>query len=170
KNKNVVAKFVTKSPDPYIASDLDEDSLKILEMLERMSLVSILESLSYMKASSSELAMLENLARISGLPQEVINVMILYVNNEKQGVFPGYSYFEKIASTWKRAGIKTAREALEYINKPKSKSSFKKVKETPEWLNKYEEEHKNIKSKELTEEETQKVLEEAQKMFKVKEK
>lgn len=44
----------------------------------------------------------------------------------------------------------------------------KKVKESPEWLKEYEEEHKNIKAKELSEEEAQKVLSNAQEMFKTK--
>jgi len=44
----------------------------------------------------------------------------------------------------------------------------RQVKESPEWLKEYEEEHKTIKAKELSEEEAQKVLDNAQKMFKTK--
>ncbi|HKM30379.1 MAG TPA: DnaD domain protein, partial [Bacilli bacterium] len=170
KNKNKPAKFVTKTPDPYIASDQDEDSTKFIEEIERMSLASILESISGMKATNSELEMFENLQRTTGLPQEVINVMILYIVTEKQGVIPGTSYFEKVAATWKRAGVNSAKAALDYINKPAQKKYGKRVKENPEWLEKYVDEHKNVVQVELTDEETEKELAELTKKFKGKSK
>ncbi|MDD2493406.1 MAG: DnaD domain protein, partial [Bacilli bacterium] len=134
------------------------------------SLASILESLSGMKATNSELVMFEDLQRTTGLPQEVINVMILYVNTEKEGVLPGASYFEKIAATWKRAGITSAQAAINYINKPKQKKYGKSVKETPEWLKKYADEHKNIVQEPMSDEETEKTLAELKKKFKVEDK
>lgn len=170
KNKNKPAKFVTKTPDPYLTSEQDENTMKVVAELERMSLASILESLSGMKATNSELAMFEDLQRTTGLPQEVINVMILYVNTEKEGVLPGASYFEKIAATWKRAGITSAQAAINYINKPKQKKYGKSVKETPEWLKKYADEHKNIVQEPMSDEETEKTLAELKKKFKVEDK
>ncbi|HKM30153.1 MAG TPA: DnaD domain protein [Bacilli bacterium] len=170
KNKNKPAKFVTKTPDPYIASDQNEDTVEIIEMLQRMSLASMLESIGGMKATNSELEMFENLQRTTGLPQEVINVMILYIEKEKQGVIPGASYFEKVAATWKRAGVNSAKAALDYINKPVQKKYGKRVKENPEWLEKYVDEHKNVVQVELTDEETEKALAELKEKFKGKSK
>lgn len=170
KNKNKPAKFVTKTPDPYLASEQDEETMKIIDTIERMSLATLLENINEMKAVSSELAMFEDLQRTTGLPQGVINIMILYVNTEKSGTLPGLSYFEKIAATWKRAGITSAKAAVDYINKPKQKKYGKTVKEAPEWLKKYAEEHKNIVQEEISLEEAEKVLAELKEKNKVKNK
>ena len=69
-------------------------------------------------------------------------------NEEKDGVLPGYNYFEKIASTWSRAKVKTALDAYKYIEKKNSEnkevkptvSSSKKKKEAPlpDWYSQYE--------------------------------
>ena len=60
----------------------------------------------------------------------------------------GYNYFEKIASTWSRAKVKTALDAYKYIEKKNSEkkevkptvSSSKKKKEAPlpDWYSQYE--------------------------------
>jgi replication initiation and membrane attachment protein DnaB len=144
--------------------------MKIIDTIERMSLATLLENINEMKAVSSELAMFEDLQRTTGLPQGVINIMILYVNTEKSGVLPGLSYFEKIAATWKRAGITSAKAAVDYINKPKQKKYGKTVKEAPEWLKKYAEEHKNIVQEEISLEEAEKILAELKEKNKVKNK
>lgn len=168
KNKNKPAKFVTKTPDPYLASEQDEETTKVIDTLERTSLATILESISGMKATNSELAMFEDLQRTTGLPQGIINVMILYVNKEKDGVLPGASYFEKIAATWKRAGIASAKEALDYINKPKQKKYSKTVKDAPDWLKKYADDHKNTVQEDISDEEAEKILAKLKEKNKVK--
>lgn len=168
KKPSETTKFVTKQPDLYTGSDLDDDKLQLLDYLEKHGISSVLESLSGMKASASELEMLEKLTETSGFSQGVINVMIVYVNAEKDGVFPGYNYFEKIASTWKRAGIKTAKDALEYINRPREKTIRKKVKDAPKWVDEYANKRNENIQNSLSDEEKKKVLIEAQNLFKDK--
>ena len=170
KNKNKPAKFVTKTPDSYLASDQDENMLTMVDTLQKIGLASLLESINGMKATNSELAMFEDLQRTTGLPQEVINAMILYVNYEKKGELPGASYFEKIAATWKRAGINSAQAAIIYINKPKQKKYSKNVKDTPEWLKKYTDKYKNVAQEKMSDEDKEKILAELKKEFKAEEK
>jgi replication initiation and membrane attachment protein len=80
----------------------------------------------------------------------------MYVSKEKNGELPGYNYFEKIASTWSRAKVKTVKDAIEYIEKKKHivveekphKSSKKKAV-TPDWYIEYE---KNLQKNEVNQE------------------
>ena len=80
--------------------------------------------------------------------------MILYVNKEKNGELPGYNYFEKIATTWMRAKVKTAYDAILYVekknderNKPSSKTTGKKEAPLPDWYTEYEKELETTEEK-----------------------
>lgn len=149
--------FVTKEADPFIFNKLDDETVRFLELVEKMSCANLLKSLSRIKASTSELKMLDDLIRNTNFSQGVINIMILYVLDINNGALPGYNYFEKIANTWKRAKVTNAKEALDLINKekePKEKKTYYKgkVKETPEWYNEYEKKNKEtVKPKESLE-------------------
>lgn len=137
-------KFVSREPDPFVYDNLDDTTLRFLSLVENSSCENLLRDLSKIKPSVSELKMLEKLMNNTGYSQGVINIMILYVLAEKDGELPGYNYFEKIANTWKRAKVKTAKDALDIINKenessPSEKKYFGgKVKDTPEWYKDYE--------------------------------
>ena len=72
-----------------------------------MSPIELLKSLNGgIEPSASEIGMLEDLIRTTKFPQGVINLMVLMVNSEKEGELPGFNYFDKIANTWARAGVK----------------------------------------------------------------
>ena len=111
--------------------------------------------------------MLDDLRRNTGYSQGVINIMILYVLREKDGELPGYNYFEKIANTWKRAKVKTSKDALDMINKDKEPKEVEKkyqsgkVKATPEWYKEYEKSIKETTQKSEEFETKEKDLEEA---------
>lgn len=77
------------------------------------------------------------------------------------------NYVEVVASEWKRAGLETAKEAMEYAEKSHKKmkkiketksANVKKEENTPDWFN------KNLKKEEL-EVETKEVLEDFLKEF-----
>jgi replication initiation and membrane attachment protein DnaB len=97
--------------------------------------------------------MFDQLLKETNLPVGVINVMIIYILEEKNGELPAYNYFLKIANTWARAKITTTKQALEYINKPKLEKGFKgygpsaKEKPVPGWYPKYIEEIRDKKAK-----------------------
>ena len=84
----------------------------------------------------------------------VVNVLIDYVLKKHDNKLT-LSYVETIAGQWKRAGVKTAREAMELAEKEHKKMSKQssKVKTTnkeakvPVWFN------QNIEKESITEEE-----------------
>lgn len=110
--KNPVLK--AKNDDKYVNSLQDEAWQDILNSVENMSFSDVLQSLSGVKPSVAEINMFEKLQNNTNFPVGVINLMILQVNKEKNGVLPGYNYFEKIANTWARAKVKTAYDVLKY--------------------------------------------------------
>ena len=79
--------------------------------------------------------------------------MILYINRVKKGEPTNYTYIEKVAKSWMKAGIKTAEDAVKYMDSLKDKETKtkrgKKVVEEPEWM---KEDYK-VEVQELTEEE-----------------
>ena len=139
-------KLVTVKEDQYIQSIEDDVVLKLCNDLESMSPSEILEQLSGMKPTPSELKICEDLCANTKLTIGAINFMLMYVSKEKNGELPGYNYFEKIASTWSRAKVKTAYDAIKYTEKknsekqePKQSGRSKKQAVVPDWYKGYEE-------------------------------
>lgn len=174
KNKNTEPRFVTAEPDVFLDSETDDDTYSLLKRIENISSSELLKELNDgINPSVSELKMIEDLINNTKFSRGVINLMILLVNNEKEGVLPGYNYFEKIANTWARAGIKNAQDAIKFINKKKddTKSSKiftrgKKETELPDWYQDYEKQLDNLPSEEeLSEDEINKILESAKKRY-----
>ncbi len=66
---------------------------------------------------AADLRVIERLIEESGLPLEVINVLIAYVLKELDQQVPVYGYFEKIVAEWRRNQIETADAAIAHIRK-----------------------------------------------------
>ena len=136
--------FKGKETDPFIFDKLDSDTARFVTMCDNISSEQLLKELSGIKPALSELKMIEELSLNTGFPQGVINFMILLVNSEKNGELPPYSYFEKVANTWKRANVKTTIDAINLVydrkngNKKSPKNSGKTIKEVPDWYSDYE--------------------------------
>ncbi len=142
-------KLVTVKEDEYIQSIEDDAILRLCNDLESKSPSEILESLSNMKPTPSELKIFEDLKSNTNLSNGAINFMIMMVNKEKDGELPSYNYFEKIASTWSRAKVKTALDAIKYVekknkakedqsNKSQYKGKGKKEAVLPDWYSEYQ--------------------------------
>lgn len=94
------------------------------------------------KPTARDLKLLEKLMIDLELPQAVVNVLIDYVLKKSNNKLVA-DYVETIASQWKRAGLKTAKDAMEFAEKEYKKSLSKDsnnnkkiVKETPIWFDK----------------------------------
>lgn len=163
KNKNKT-KVVVKQ------SNSNVDKIKLLESLTPQDIV-INKYNEPMVAS--EIATMDELLKTTGIGIGFLNVVLLYVLENKNGEIPSYNYFNKIIQTWKRAGVKTTEDALNYldsINAPKTKTYNKSKikKEVPNWYNEYQEEtKKELDKKILVKEEN---IEELEEFFKVEEK
>ena len=110
------------------------------------------------KPTGRDLKLIEKLIVDLELPPAVVNVLIDYVlkkNNNKLT----QAYVETIASQWKRAGLKTASDAMEFAEKEHRKMQKKEVRvtkkvETPIWFD------KKIDDESLTDEEASELLKE----------
>ena len=112
---------------------------RIIGVFENTSPYDFLQSkYKGVKPTSRDLKILEMLLIDLEFNPAVVNVLIDYVlkkNNNKLST----SYVETIAGQWRRAGIKTAREAMEFAEKEHKKMvkknekvvSTKKVQVTP---------------------------------------
>ena len=118
---------------------------------------------NFVKPTSHDLKLLEKLIVDMELQPAVVNVLIDYVlrkNNNKLTE----GYVDAVASQWKRAGLKTAQEAMEFAAKEHKKMQKKSVQvkektvqELPSWFD------KNIKEEDLSleeEEELKNILKE----------
>ncbi|HEY8445396.1 MAG TPA: DnaD domain protein [Bacilli bacterium] len=137
-------KLETIHEDHFVPSTSDDETQMILNLVENMQITDVLENISGIKPSNSEIKVFEELMKNTNLSSGVINMMILYVNAEKNGELPGYNYFEKIANTWARAKIKTPYDALKYLERRKEnqnekpvKVKQKTVKPLPDWYHEY---------------------------------
>lgn len=174
KNRNTNRKIVTKEPDAFLDSKLDDAHFELISKVEKMDLVTLLKSINgNIPPAASEIKLFEDLQRSTNFPQSVINIMILHVNSYMEGTLPGYSYFEKIANTWARAGVKTPKDALELIEKQNekltqpSKQNRKQKAVVPKWYDDYKKQLESIpkKEEELTNEEIDKIMSEIDKVL-----
>lgn len=174
KNKEASSQYVTKEPDVFISSDMDDETYKMVNLLDRATPKTILESMSNIPAATVDLKLIEELNQIK-LPQGVINTMLLFILGERKGSLPNsFNYYEKVANEWARKGIKTTKAALDYLQEEKKNPRLKfsgyakKEKDKPDWYDEYETELKDgqvVKSA-LTEEEKTLISEEAKELFK----
>lgn len=87
-----------------------------------------------------EIEMIKMLQEKTGLTNGIINVLLLYVTEEKKGEIPSYNYFMKIANTWKRTGIVTTEAAYRHVNEMNEKKQGAVPKVTtkvPDWYENY---------------------------------
>ena len=144
--------LVYRTQPEYLKNPLGDNSKKgrIINVFENTSPYDFLRYKNQgAKPTSRDLKLLEKLIIDLELPPAVVNVLIDYVlrkNNNKLIM----AYVETIASQWKRAGLKTAQEAMEFAEKEHKKTQKKDVvknkvvSETPIWFD------KKIKDEELS--------------------
>jgi len=140
-NNGTLPTLVYRTQPEYLKTPMGDNSKKgrIIGVFENTSPYDFLQSkYKGVKPTSRDLKILEMLLIDLEFNPAVVNVLIDYVlkkNNNKLST----SYVETIAGQWRRAGIKTAREAMEFAEKEHKKMvkknekvvSTKKVQVTP---------------------------------------
>lgn len=163
-NDHKLPSLIFKSQPEYLKSPLGDNSNRgrIIKVFESHSPYEFLKAkYKGVRPTERDMSLLEMLLIDLKLNPAVVNVLIDYVlksNNNKLTK----GYVETIAGQWKRSGVETAKEAMEIAEKEHkkySKVSFKKEEKVPTWFN------KNIKTKELSEDEKRE-FEELMKEFK----
>ena len=162
---NKLPTIVYRKQPEYLKKASGDTSLygKLVSMFENISPYDFLKLKN--KGSSPtarDLKLVESLLIDLELTPAVVNVLLDYClkkNNNKLTT----AYLETIAGQWKRAGLKTAEEAMKFAAKENNKKTVKNTstvkKDTPEWFN------KEIASVNVTEEEKS-MLEDMLKEFK----
>ena len=125
----------------------------------------MLESISGIKPALAEINDFNKLQSLTGLPNGVINMLIIYINKVKQVETVNYTYIEKVAKSWMKAGVKTAEDAVKYMDSQKEKTTTskkrgKQIVEEPKWMS-----NENKESRELTQEEKKEAEELASKLL-----
>ena len=162
-NGNRLPSLIFKSQPEYLKSNKTDNTnrSRLIRVFENTSPYQFLRA-KYKGArpTDRDMCILENLLVDLKLNPAVVNVLIDYVlktNNNKLVK----AYVDTIAGQWKRSGIETASEAMDFAEKEhKKKTKSKKTKEkTPVWFN------KEIEKEEVSVEEKRE-LEELLKEFK----
>lgn len=164
-NNNRLPSLLFKSQPEYLKSNKTDNTnrARLIRVFENTSPYQFLRA-KYKGArpTQRDMSILETLLVDLKLNPAVVNVLIDYVlktNNNKLIK----AYIDTIAGQWKRSGVETASEAMEFAEKEhKKKTKGAKVKtaeKTPVWFN------KEIEKEEVSEEEKRE-LEELLKEFK----
>ena len=171
-NDNRLPSLLFKSERKYLRSPSGDNSRRgmLIHVFESTSPYEFLKSKNKgVKPSEKDMKTLETLLLEVNLNPAVINVLIDYVlriNNNKLTS----AFVLSIATQWKRAGIETASDAMEFAEKEHSKrfknkekivsnNKYKKEEVVPSWFN------EKLSKEEMNEDE-QKELEDMLKEFK----
>lgn len=165
-DRGALPTLVYRSQPEYLKSPVGDASLrgKIIAMFDGINPVDFLRAKNKVsKITAGEMKIIEELVTEFKLPPAVINVLLDYCLRKNNNRLTK-SYVEAVASQWKRAGLKTATEAMDFAEKEhkrlekKTKEVVKKSKD-PVWFN------KKIESTEISDEDA-KELENLLKEFK----
>lgn len=135
--------LVYRTQPDYLKNPLGDNTKKgrIIGVFENTTPYDFLKYKNHgAKPTNKDLKLIETLIIDLELSPAVVNVLIDYVLKKNDNKLVT-SYVETIAGQWKRAGIKTAKEAMEYAEKEykkqskKTTSTSKKIVETPVWFN-----------------------------------
>lgn len=138
-NQNLVIKKI----EPTV-----ESSNHLASTLEKITPSILVQNKYNTKLTPSEIEMFDKLLVTTGINVGILNTLIIYVMDTKNGEIPTYNYFLKIINTWLRKGVKTTNDALNLISTPSS--SGKKKKAVASWYQDYLQEIDNKKTEETT--------------------
>ena len=148
--------MIYRSQPEYLKTPAGDNSMrgKIIHIFESLNPVDFLRNKYHgVKPTNRDIKIIEMLMIDLELPPAVVNVLLDYVlrkNNNRLST----GYIEAIAGQWKRAGLKTAVDAMEFAEKENKKLTKKmdisnsKTNE-PVWFN------TNQEKEDMTEEEQQ---------------
>ncbi len=164
-NGNRLPSLIFKSQPEYLKSNKTDNTnrTRLIRVFENTSPYQFLRA-KYKGArpTDRDMSILENMLVDLKLNPAVVNVLIDYVlktNNNKLVK----AYVDTIAGQWKRSGVETASEAMNFAEKEHKKKNkgtkTKTIEKTPVWFN------KEIEKEEVSEEEKRE-LEELLKEFK----
>lgn len=148
---------------------------KLINYLDQTAPTEIVKTKFGVGLVGSEIEMFNKLMENTGISLGILNVLIIYVLQDKNGEVPSYNYFDKIIKTWQRMGISSTKQAIDHINgrgetqQPTKRTSNKNVKPVPEWYGEYAKDL-DTKSKPNLSESDEEAMKELNELFKFEEK
>lgn len=144
-NNGALPTLIYRSQPEYLKSPAGDNSMrgKIIAMFESINPVDFLRNkYGGAKPTNRDIKIIETLVIDLEMPPAVVNVLLDYVlrkNNNKLVT----NYIETIAGQWKRAGLKNAKEAMDFAEKENKKYTKKldnkREAKEPVWFNKVNE-------------------------------
>ncbi len=101
-----------KTIEKPIDKNISKDPVKFFKSI---SPIQLLEEMGEGMVSTADLRIVERLIDEVGLDPTVVNVLLAYVAKTKDGVLPGYAYFQKVGNSWKRNQINSVEIAMDYV-------------------------------------------------------
>lgn len=132
--------------------ELTSDEEQLIKIANDKSIKEILEIVSFGKPALADLNDYNKLADQTKLPSGVINILIFYINDIKKGEPVNYTYIEKVARNWMKAGVNSTDSAVRYMHSLQEKKTTKGKKkiEKPEYL-KHDNNQETLSEEELKE-------------------
>ena len=94
-----------------------------VEYFKTVSPIQLLNEIGSGMVSVADLRTVERLIDEVGLDPSVTNVLLAYIARTKDGVLPGFTYFQKVGQTWKRNQINTDELAMDYVKHLEARKS-----------------------------------------------
>lgn len=136
-------KFDSSKFDVSFKKD-EQSNNQLVNTLNSITPSQLVENKYSTKLTASEIEIFDKLLTDTNISVGILNVLIIYVMDTKNGEIPSYNYFLKIINTWIRKGVKTTEDALNLITTPNTKG---KTKNVPTWYQDYLQEIDNKKQK-----------------------
>lgn len=134
--------LIYRTQPEYLKSPSGDNSIrgKIIQIFENTNPVDFLRNKYHgVKPTSRDIKLIEMLIIDLELTPAVVNVLLDYVLRKNNNKLTS-AYVETIAGQWKRAGLKTAQEAMEFAEKEHKKLIKKEPvttkRQEPVWFNK----------------------------------
>ena len=115
-----------------------------VDYFKTISPIQLLEELGDGMVSVADLRIVERLIDEVRLDPSVVNVMLAYIARTKDGILPGYAFFQKVGQNWKRNHINTVELAMDFVKHLESRRNNKTYqgKNKPkdievDWLDEY---------------------------------
>jgi len=132
-----VKKAYSKTETPKFEVNFKKDQTsnnKLVNTLNSITPSQLVENKYNTKLTGSEIEIFDKLLVETNISVGILNVLIIYVMDTKNGEIPSYNYFLKIINTWIRKGVKSTEDALNLITTPNTKN---KTKNVPTWYQDY---------------------------------
>lgn len=145
-NNNALPTLIYRTQPEHLKTPAGDNSMrgKIIAAFESINPVDFLRNKYHgTKPTGRDLKLIENLMVDLEMPPAVVNVLLDYVLRKNNNRLSS-NYVEAIAGQWKRAGLKNAKEAMDFAEKENAKltkklAPIKKTSAEPVWFNKVSE-------------------------------